>query len=125
MAARATRTAGRFMKKMSVQTIAEYCGGRLVSGDGARVCTRASTDSRSIEAGDLFVALVGEKFDAHDFVPQVAQAGATAVIVSRVPDAEPPTCAVIEVPDTLAALQRLAHRHRALLDPVVIGITGS
>jgi UDP-N-acetylmuramoyl-tripeptide--D-alanyl-D-alanine ligase len=114
------------MKPMSVQTIAEYCGGRLVSGDGARVCTRASTDSRSIQAGDLFVALVGEKFDAHDFVPQVAQAGATAVIVSRAQkDADSLACAVIEVTDTLEALQRLAHRHRALLDPVVIGITGS
>ena len=62
------------MKPMSVHSIAEYCGGRLVSGDGARVCTRTSTDSRSIAKGDLFVALVGEKFDAHDFVPQVAQA---------------------------------------------------
>src|SRR6186713_660671 len=110
------------MKPMSVQTIAEYCGGRLVSGDGARVCTRTSTDSRKIEAGDLFVALVGEKFDAHDFVPQVAQAGAAAVIVSRLPEnAASLPCAVIEVPDTLGALQRLSHRHRQMLDPLVIG----
>jgi UDP-N-acetylmuramoyl-tripeptide--D-alanyl-D-alanine ligase len=114
------------MKPMSVQSIAEYCGGRLVSGDGARVCTRTSTDSRSIEKGDLFVALSGEKFDAHDFVPQVAEAGAGALIVSRVPDnASSLPCAVIEVADTLAALQQLARRHREMLDPLVIGITGS
>jgi UDP-N-acetylmuramoyl-tripeptide--D-alanyl-D-alanine ligase len=74
----------------------------------------------------LFVALVGEKFDAHDFVPHVAAAGVSAVMVSRAPSgSEPLPCAVIEVPDTLAGLQRLAHRHRQLLDPLVIGITGS
>ena len=61
------------MKPMSVQSIAEFCGGRLAGGDGARVCKRTSTDSRQIEADDLFVALVGEKFDAHEFVPQVAR----------------------------------------------------
>lgn len=114
------------MKPMSAQTIAEYCGGRVTSGDGARVCKRTSTDSRKIEADDLFVALVGEKFDAHDFVPQVTQAGAAAVIVSRKPENAPALpCTVIEVQDTLAALQRLAHRHRKLLDPLVVGITGS
>ncbi len=111
---------------MSVQTIADYCGGRLASGDGARLCTRTSTDSRNIAAGDLFVALVGEKFDAHDFVPQVAAAGAAAVVVSRAPaNASKLSCAVIEVEDTLVALQRLAREHRRLLDPLVIGITGS
>jgi UDP-N-acetylmuramoyl-tripeptide--D-alanyl-D-alanine ligase len=114
------------MKPLSIQTIVEFCGGRLASGDGARVCTRTSTDSRKIESGDLFIALIGEKFDAHDFVPQVAQAGAAAVIVSRLPEnATALPCAVIEVSDTLAALQRLSHRHRQMLDPLVIGITGS
>lgn len=114
------------MKALSIQTIAGYCGGRLVSGDGAAMCRRTITDSRKVESGDLFVALAGEKFDAHDFVPQVAQAGATAVLVSRVPEnAASLPCAVIEVADTLVGLQKLAHAHRMLLDPLVIGITGS
>lgn len=114
------------MKPLSVATIAEFCGGRLVSGDGSRVCRSAGTDSRKIARDQVFVALVGEKFDAHDFVAQAANDGAAAVIVSRVPaDAASLSCAVIEVADTLAALQRLAHRHRTLLDPLVIGITGS
>src|SRR4051794_13375872 len=114
------------MKPMSVQMIAEYCGGRVASGDGTRICKRTSTDSRQIQTDDLFVALVGERFDAHEFVPQVARAGAAAVLVNRTPyNAAALPCAVIEAPDTLAALQQLAHRHRVLLDPLVIGITGS
>lgn len=114
------------MKPLSIQTIAEFCGGRLVSGNGEQVCRRTITDSRKVESGDLFVALAGEKFDAHDFVPQVAQAGATAVLVSREPEnAAALPCAVILVPDTLVGLQSLAHAHRTLLDPLVIGITGS
>ena len=52
---------------------------RLV-GDGAIALARIHTDSRSLQAGDLFVALQGERFDAHDFLPQVRQAGAVAAL---------------------------------------------
>ncbi|WP_265592976.1 UDP-N-acetylmuramoyl-tripeptide--D-alanyl-D-alanine ligase, partial [Verrucomicrobium sp. BvORR034] len=111
---------------MTLETLANYSGGRLVCGDPAATCTSVNTDSRKIQPGELFVALVGEKFDAHDFVPQVAQAGAAAVIVSRLPEnVEALGCAVIEVPDTLLALQQLARAYRELLNPLVIGITGS
>jgi UDP-N-acetylmuramoyl-tripeptide--D-alanyl-D-alanine ligase len=114
------------MKPLSVRTIAEYCGGRIAFGDGSRTCRSVSTDSRKIQRDELFVALMGDKFDAHNFVNQVARAGAGAVIVSRaLADAASLSCAVIEVEDTLAALQQLARRHRALLDPLVVGITGS
>lgn len=85
-----------------------------------------NTDSRKVQPGELFFALVGEHFDAHDFVPQVAQAGAAAVVVSRTPEnAASLSCAVIEVEDTLLALQTLARRHRELTQPLVVGITGS
>ena len=47
------------MKPMSVQTIADYCGGRVASGDAARICRRTSTDSRSIQRDD-FSALGGQ-----------------------------------------------------------------
>lgn len=114
------------MKALTLETIASYSGGRLVHGDPAATCTSVNTDSRKIQPGELFVALVGEKFDAHDFVPQVAQAGAAAVIVSRLPEnVEALGCSVIEVPDTLLALQQLARAYRELLNPLVIGITGS
>ena len=52
-------------------------GSRLV-GDGALRIGRVHTDSRSLQPGDLFVALRGERFDAHDFLPQARAAGAVA-----------------------------------------------
>lgn len=114
------------MKALPLSTIAELCGGTLRWGNGARVVTSVSTDSRRLPDGEVFIALVGEKFDAHDFIPQVAQAGAAAVIVSRVdPGWQSLSCAVIEVPGTLVALQKLAQGYRRLHNPVVIGITGS
>ena len=114
------------MKPLTLQTIAGFCNGRIIAGDGSAVVSNVSTDSRKIGQGDLFVALVGEKFDAHDFLPQVAQAGATAVVISReLPDVASLGCAIIQVPDTLIALQSIARGYRKLLNPLVIGITGS
>ncbi len=114
------------MKAMSLDTIAEYCGGQLVHGDGSVQGQRVNTDSRKIQAGDVFVALVGERFDAHHFLLQVAEAGAAAVIVSRLPDnLEQFPCPVIVVGDTLIALQNLALAYRRHLGVKIIGITGS
>lgn len=114
------------MIPMSVQMIADFCEGRVVRGDAERLCRSVSTDSRKLAAGQLFVALVGGKFDGHNFVHQASQAAAAAVLVSRVPeDAGAMTCAIIEVPDTLLGLQKLAARHRALQEPLIVGITGS
>ncbi|MFZ4765094.1 MAG: UDP-N-acetylmuramoyl-tripeptide--D-alanyl-D-alanine ligase, partial [Roseimicrobium sp.] len=114
------------MKELTIQTIADFAGGVLLSGDPLATCASVSTDSRKIQPGELFVALVGDRFDAHDFLTQVAQAGPGALLVSRIP-AEPASlgCALIKVDDTLLALQSLARRHRELLAPLVIGITGS
>ncbi|CAN5741451.1 UDP-N-acetylmuramoyl-tripeptide--D-alanyl-D-alanine ligase [soil metagenome] len=114
------------MNPFSLKTITEFCDGRLVAGDPAMVCSSVNTDSRKIQPGELFFALVGENFDAHDFIPQVALAGAAAIVVNRVPEnvASLP-CAVIAVEDTLLALQTLARRHRELTQPLVVGITGS
>jgi UDP-N-acetylmuramoyl-tripeptide--D-alanyl-D-alanine ligase len=114
------------MKPLTSQTIADFAGGRLVAGDGSLVATGISTDSRKIGKGDVFIALQGEKFDAHDFLPQVAQAGALAVLVHRLPQGwEQLGCAIIEVPDTLIGLQSLAREHKRLVHPKTIGITGS
>ncbi len=81
-----------------------------------------TTDSRTAQQGDLFIALVGEHHDAHDFVPDVLAKGATA-IVSR--DDCAPLSGCLKVPDTLAALQTLAAAWRKQLNPFVYGITGS
>lgn len=103
------------------QLIASIPGARLVGADAS--FEGVSTDSRKVEAGALFVALVGETFDAHDFLDQVAARGVAAVVVSRVPDGW--TLPAIVVPDTLVALGRIAHAWRDGFDIPLIGVTGS
>lgn len=115
------------MNPYPVQTISDAVGGDLVTGDGSREVTGGvSTDTRSIPAGALFVALSGERFDAHDFLAQAVEAGAAALVVSRVPEGfDSGAAAVIKVGDTLHALQRLARWYRDELGIAVVGITGS
>jgi UDP-N-acetylmuramoyl-tripeptide--D-alanyl-D-alanine ligase len=82
-----------------------------------------STDSRTVQAGALFVALRGESFDAHDFLDQVAAKNVAAVVVDKLPDNFPLPALV--VPDTLAALGRIGNAWRSQFDIPVIGVTGS
>src|SRR5690348_13194631 len=73
------------------------------------VATGYSIDSRTIQPGELFFAVKGEKMDGHDFVPQALEKGAAAAVVSREKQAQfPPGSPLIVVDDTLAALQTLA-----------------
>jgi UDP-N-acetylmuramoyl-tripeptide--D-alanyl-D-alanine ligase len=114
------------MKPISLSQLTEFAKGSLVHGDGSQQVTGISTDSRSIAPGDVFVALVGERFDAHDFLAPVAAAGAAAVLVSRLPEGwDTLPCAVILVSDTLLGLQDMARGYRQWHKPLVIGITGS
>ncbi|MDA0148756.1 UDP-N-acetylmuramoyl-tripeptide--D-alanyl-D-alanine ligase [Vibrio sp. LaRot3] len=81
-----------------------------------------STDTRQIESGSLFVALIGERFDAHDFVQQAVDAGASAVLVSRQLEIEIPQ---LVVADTRIALGKIgAYVHQQAATPTV-AITGS
>ncbi len=82
------------------------------------------TDSRAIQPGNLFVALRGERFDAHEFAAQAADAGAAAVMVER-GTWLPEYVSAVEVDDTLVALGDLARAHRDAWHGKVIGITGS
>lgn len=102
-------------------------GGSLVAGRGdACIDGGVSTDTRTLSPGSLFFALAGENFDAHDLLPKAVEAGASALVVSRIPEGmDLGGVAVIGVPDTLRALQRLAAWYRGELDVVVVGITGS
>lgn len=81
------------------------------------------TDSRAVKPGNVFVALRGERFDAHDFLDTVVAQGAAAVIVDRVPAGL--GVPAIVVPDTRAALGQIAHGWRSLYSVPVIGVTGS
>ncbi|AMC36030.1 UDP-N-acetylmuramoyl-tripeptide--D-alanyl-D-alanine ligase [Janthinobacterium sp. B9-8] len=107
---------------LSLQETAQALKSPL-TGNGEARFTRVTTDSRDIRAGDLFIALRGEKFDAHQFANAAIAAGAVAAIVDT-PIAGPH----ILVPDTLAALGQLAAFWRELLaktGQIVIGVTGS
>ena len=91
-------------------------------GQGPQVL-RFHTDSRSLQPGDLFVALKGDRFDGHDFVPQLAQGPAVGAVVHRpVPSGGRPT---VLVNDSLEALQRMARWWRDRLDLPVVAVTGS
>jgi UDP-N-acetylmuramoyl-tripeptide--D-alanyl-D-alanine ligase len=83
-----------------------------------------TTDSRTARAGELYVALVGERFDGHEFVGQALAAGARAAVVSRPVDGVD-AGALYLVDDTLEALGLLAAYRRAALPARVVGITGS
>ncbi len=94
----------------------------LMEPKQAALFSGVSTDSRSIQAGQLFVALHGPNFDGHQYLAQVRAAGAAAAVVSHLVDDDLPQ---ILVDDTRLALGRLAATWRAQFDGPVIGITGS
>ena len=108
---------------MSLAQAAALLPGALCLGDPATPLLRVHSDSRSLQPGDLFVALRGERFDAHDFLPQARAAGAAAVLAERgLADGGLPG---LQVVDTGAALQQLAQGWRAGLQLPVIAVTGS
>ncbi|WIG54301.1 MAG: UDP-N-acetylmuramoyl-tripeptide--D-alanyl-D-alanine ligase [Rhodanobacteraceae bacterium] len=108
------------MLSLRLKEIAVWTRGVLQGAD-AGVCG-VSTDSRTIKAGELFVALIGDTHDGHDHVADAVARGAAGAIVSRRVDAD---ISQIVVADTLHALGDLASAVRAQRDVTVIGITGS
>jgi UDP-N-acetylmuramoyl-tripeptide--D-alanyl-D-alanine ligase len=102
-----------------------YPGVRVV-GNGDTPIARVHTDTRSLQTGDLFVALKGERFDAHDFVPQAKAAGAAAVMGSRgVEGAGLPGLVLPATADMVEALGALAAAWRAQFELPLIAVTGS
>ncbi|MCG8401716.1 MAG: UDP-N-acetylmuramoyl-tripeptide--D-alanyl-D-alanine ligase [Firmicutes bacterium] len=112
------------MKTMTVGEVYRATGGRLVQGDEKVVLRRVCADTRRIQPGDLFFALRGERYDAHDFIDRAVAGGAGALVVSRDVNVEPPV-PVIRLQDTLAGLQSLAAYNRRQFNVPVVGITGS
>ena len=86
-------------------------------------CAGLNTDTRTIQKGQLFLALKGENFDGNAFALQALEAGAAYAVVNDTVEADDPR--LIKVPDTLAALQQLAAFHRQQFDIPVIGLTGT
>ncbi len=112
--------------KSTAQQITEILGAKVVAGSGSALVDGVFTDTRKPIAGGLFVALRGENFDGDLFAETALKSGANCAIVHQwkggaVSDQQ----AVIEVPDPLLALQRLAHWWRGQLNIPVVCITGS
>ena len=108
---------------MSVHEAASVLAARASGPDA--VFTGVSTDTRTVEAGDLFVALRGDRFDGHAFVAQARAGGAVAAMVDSkgaAADAELPT---LTVDDTRLALGRLAAHWRARFSMPLVALTGS
>jgi UDP-N-acetylmuramoyl-tripeptide--D-alanyl-D-alanine ligase len=108
---------------LDLAALARAVGGTVRAGDPAAVVDAVVTDSRAAGPGALFVALRGEHADGHAFTADACAGGATAVLVER--DVDAAGAGVVEVSDTWDAIGVLAAHVRDVVDPVVVGITGS
>ncbi|WP_136515728.1 UDP-N-acetylmuramoyl-tripeptide--D-alanyl-D-alanine ligase [Geomonas edaphica] len=115
------------MSIFTLYEIAEATGGRLI-GEGGMDVSAVSTDSRKVAPGELFVPLVGERFDGHDFINPAAVRGVTAFLASEAwlaANPLPAGCSAVAVKDTLRALGDMAAFHRRRFDLKVVAVTGS
>ncbi|MBY6096512.1 UDP-N-acetylmuramoyl-tripeptide--D-alanyl-D-alanine ligase [Ferrimonas balearica] len=108
------------MIPVTLSILADAVGGTLNGAD--LMVSRIGTDTRALAEGDLFLALVGERFDGHEFVAQAEASGAAALVVSRPVDSALPQ---ILVEDTLLALGQMGAWLRRELAPRCLAITGS
>lgn len=120
------------MPTWRVADLVDWAGGTLLRGDKWQDVRGVSTDSRTVQAGNVFVALRGEQFDGHGFLDDAVRRGAACVVVSdtsRLGATRPATDGadpgVIGVADTEKALQDLATAHRRNYQGSVVAITGS
>lgn len=114
------------MNPLAASQIAEILSSRVSAGDPtALITTGVATDTRKLTPGSAFFALQGENFDGDTFAPAALAAGAVLVVVRKWTGTCPPGAAVIETPNPLLALQRLACWWRKQLDLPVVAITGS
>jgi len=111
---------------LTAEDLVRITGGELLARSD-RPIRGAAVDSRLVEAGQLFVALPGERTDGHAFLADAVAAGAAALVVSRPPD--DPTAlgdvTLVRVADGLAALGAIAADWRRRFEPLVVGVTGS
>lgn len=108
------------MMARSLSAVATELRGRLIGGDAD--FGEVSTDTRKLRRGALYVALIGERFDGHRFVPDAAGLGAAGALVSTASDTALPQ---VEVDDTRLAFGRMARAWRDNFDLPVVAVTGS
>jgi UDP-N-acetylmuramoyl-tripeptide--D-alanyl-D-alanine ligase len=120
------------MKEMplfSAMKLLDITGGVLLQGNAEWSCCGISTDTRTLQEGNLFIALTGDHFDGHDCLEAAMGRGAAALLVrmrcSGIPDKMTNKLPVIGVNDTLTALGKIAHAWRQRFPIPVVAITGS
>ena len=118
------------MKELKVKDIIRVTNGKLLCGDEKTICNNFSKDTRTIQKGDIYIGLKGEKFDGSKFWKQALENGAEGVIIqgqeiSREEMGKYSNKIIIEVENTLEALYEIARYKRSLYDIPVIAITGS
>ena len=112
---------------MTPCTAREICaavGGTLLQDSGAPV-TGVTTDSRAVQPGQLFIPLVGERFDGHAYIGKALDGGAAGCLTAREPETLLPGKLYIRVADTRLALKALASWYRDKFDLPVVQVTGS
>ena len=107
---------------LHIEDILTATGGRIICGD-AHSFTGVSIDSRTIRAGELFIPLTGSRFDGHAFLPNALSKGNGALVSRQSEPREGKT--LIQVDDTLKALQDIAHYIRLQREIPVVAVTGS
>ena len=112
---------------MTPCTAREICaavGGTLLQDSGAPV-TGVTTDSRAVQPGQLFIPLVGERFDGHAYIAKALDGGAAGCLTAAAPETLLPGKLYIQAADTRLALKALASWYRNKFDLPVVQVTGS
>ncbi len=114
------------MEQLTIQQLLEATGGTLIgSSSPALTIHEVCSDSRKIKKGCLFLPLVGERFDGHDYISVALEYGAAGSLTAHDVDSVPEGKFMIRVEDTHAALLSLAGWYRNQFDIPVVAVTGS
>lgn len=111
---------------MKISEVLKVTDGKLIYGDPEGYISKISIDSRNFNAGETFLSIKGKNFDGHNFINEVIQKGAKAVIIHNPESIVHNTnCSIILVKDTLTALGQIATAHRQKFQIPIIAVTGS
>lgn len=105
--------------------VAEMVSGKASGGDDSIVIRGVSKDTRTLNRGNLYVPLIGERFDGHDYAREAIRLGASATLWQKDRGEPPADVPAIVVDNALVALQQLAARYREQLPVRIVGVTGS
>lgn len=116
------------MRNLNLQKIIDFSGAELLQGDNSLIIEEIAIDSREVKENYLFIAIIGEKQDGHQYLEEAVKNGAAALIVDREIENNfiNDEISILKVDDTTKALQDVAHNYRLSFNNLkVIAVTGS